>query len=340
MLLACSFAAGMRSASLTQIVQCAVLLAVSLVTLALLLWQRGALVPALGDANLRAALDAIALEAFAADDTPNRLALLFCVAAGIAALPHLLLRSLVTPSIEGARASFLWAIPFTALLCVVAAPLLTLFGEVPAATGNRTALMTFGFAATGAIAALLALGSLLALALTNALSYDLYYKLVHPRASTLHRIFVARSTIVVVALLAAWAALTRPEAMLAMTGSSLFARGERISARAPSRHLVETRKRRGRSCRHAGRTCRVSLLHARFALRSVRILRDVELSLQCHGRRGRAVQRLASKLLPCRCGNARHGARGLGRDGARCRQLGRHQNRLCRPLRRARRARW
>jgi cation/acetate symporter len=219
MLLACSFPAGMRSASLTQIVQCAVMLAASLVTLVLLLWQQGALFPASGDASLQTALDAIALDTFTPEDTRNRFALLFCLAAGIAALPHLLLRSLVTPSIEGARVSFLWAIPFTALLCLVAAPSLTLFGEVPAAMGNITALLTFGFAATSAIAALLALGSLLVLALANALSYDLYYKIAHPTASTGHRIFVARSAIVAVSLLAAWAALARPGTILAMTGS-------------------------------------------------------------------------------------------------------------------------
>lgn len=219
MLLVCSFAAGMRSVSLTQIVQCAVLLAASLAALVLLLWQQGALFPAPGEANLQTAFDAVALEAFAAEDTRNRFALLFCLVAGTAALPHLLLRSLVTPSIEGARASFLWAIPITALLCLVAAPSLTLFGEVPAATGSITALLTFGFAATGAIAALLALGSLLVLALANALSYDLYYKIAHPTASTGHRIFVARSAIVTVTLLAAGAALARPETILAMTGS-------------------------------------------------------------------------------------------------------------------------
>jgi cation/acetate symporter len=220
MLLACSFAAGMRSASLTQIVQCAVLLAASLVALVLLLWQQGALLPALGDAGLRTALDAIALDTFTPEDTWNRFALLFCLAAGIAALPHLLLRSLVTPSIEGARTSFLWAIPFTALLCLVAAPALLLFGEVPAATGNMTTLIAFGFAATGAIAALLALGSSLVLALANTLSYDFYYKAAHPTASTLHRIFVARSAIVAVSLLAAWVALARPETILAMTGAA------------------------------------------------------------------------------------------------------------------------
>ena len=52
----------------------------------------------------------------------NRFALLFCLGAGMASLPHLLMRSLVTPSIEEARTSFLWALPFAAALCLVAAP--------------------------------------------------------------------------------------------------------------------------------------------------------------------------------------------------------------------------
>ncbi len=107
MVLLCSFAAGMRSASLTQIVQYAVLLAVSLVALAIVLWQQSALLPALDAARLAAAFATFKLETFAAGDTTNRFALLFCLLAGIASLPHLLMRSLVTPSIDEARTSFL-----------------------------------------------------------------------------------------------------------------------------------------------------------------------------------------------------------------------------------------
>ena len=220
LLLACSFAAGMRSASLTQIVQYAVLLAVSLIALVLLLWQQGALFPALDAARRGPALAAIKLEAFTAEDALNRYAFLFCLAAGIAALPHLLLRSLVTPSIEEARTSFLWALPFTAALCFVAAPYLVLFESEPAKPDNLMATLFFGFVATGAIAALLALGSGLVLAVANALSYDLYYKHVHPAASTGHRIVVARGAVVAVAGLAAWAAFAAPKAILAMTGAA------------------------------------------------------------------------------------------------------------------------
>ena len=219
MLLACSFAAGMRSASLTQIVQCAVLFAAAFVASALLLGQHGTFVPARDAAGVQA-LAAIAFETFAAEDKLNRCALLFCVAAGLAALPHLLLRSLVTPSIECARASFLWAIPFTAALCLVGVPSLALLGESPAATGATLPLLTFGFAAVGAIAALLALGSGLVVTLANSLSYDLYYKAVQPTASTERRIFVARAAILAVTLLAAWAALARPETIHASTAGA------------------------------------------------------------------------------------------------------------------------
>ena len=220
LLLACSFAAGMRSASLTQIVQYAVLLAVSLIALVLLLWQQGALFPALDAARRGPALAAIKLEAFTAEDALNRYAFLFCLAAGIAALPHLLLRSLVTPSIEEARTSFLWALPFTAALCFVAAPYLVLFDSEPAKPANLMATLFFGLVTTGAIAALLALGSGLVLAVANALSYDIYYKHVHPAASTGHRIVVARGAVVAVAGLAAWAAFAAPKAILAMTGAA------------------------------------------------------------------------------------------------------------------------
>src|SRR3990170_545671 len=106
MLLLCSIAAGMRSASLTQIVQYAVLLAASLVALAILLWQQGALLPALNATGIEAAFATLKLDSFVAEDRVNRFALLFCLAAGIAALPHLLMRSLVTPSIAEARTSF------------------------------------------------------------------------------------------------------------------------------------------------------------------------------------------------------------------------------------------
>jgi len=220
MLCLCSFPAGMRSASRTQIVQYAVLLAATLVTLALLLGQQGALLPALDAAGLEAAFVTFKLESFAVEDPINRFALLFCLAAGIASLPHLLMRGLVTPSIEEARTSFLWALPFGAALCLVAAPYLSLFGATPAASSDMVAILSFGLTATGAIAACLALGSGLVLAIANALSYDVYYKSLHLTASTERRILAARAALVLVAGLAAWAAFAAPETIMAATGAA------------------------------------------------------------------------------------------------------------------------
>jgi cation/acetate symporter len=130
------------------------------------------------------------------------------------------MRGLVTPSIEEARSSFLWALPFTAALCLVAAPYLALFEAMPAASSNMSATLAFGLAMTGAIAAWLALGSGLVIAVANALSYDLYYKSLHLTASTERRILVGRAAIVLVAGTAAWAGFAAPETILAMTGAA------------------------------------------------------------------------------------------------------------------------
>jgi cation/acetate symporter len=221
MLLFCSFAAGLRSASLTQIIQYAMFLAASLIMLAILLWQQGALLPALDPARIEVAVAAMKLEAFASEDAPNRFALLFCLVTGIAALPALLMRSLVTPSIEEARTSYLWALPFAAALCLVAAPYVSLFGPPPADSSEPANMVSFGLAAIGAISALLALGSLLVLALANALSYDIYYQSLHRTASTERRIAAARAAVILLAGLASWGALAAPQTMLAMTGAAL-----------------------------------------------------------------------------------------------------------------------
>jgi cation/acetate symporter len=220
MLLFCAFAAGMRSASLTQIAQYAVLLAASLVALAILLWQHGASLAGL-DASLPGdALSAFRLETFAAEDPINRFALVFCVAAGTASLPHLLMRGFTTPSVETARTSFLWALPLTGVLCLFAAAYLPLLGEAPVAASDAASIAAFGMVAIGAMAACLALGSGLVLAIANALSYDVYYKTWHLTASTERRLLAARGSVVVVAVLAAIAALAAPQTMLTMTGAA------------------------------------------------------------------------------------------------------------------------
>ena len=218
MLLFCTFAAGMRSASLTQIAQYAMLLAASLAALAILLWQHGASLAGLGAPG--DALSTFRLEAFTAEDPVNRVALVFCIAAGTASLPHLLMRGFTTPSVEAARTSFLWALPLTGVLCLMAPAYLPRLGEAPVASSDAASIAAFGMAAIGAMAACLALGSGLVLAIANALSYDIYYKTLHLTASTERRLLAARGSVVLVAGLAAIAALAAPQTMLTMTGAS------------------------------------------------------------------------------------------------------------------------
>jgi cation/acetate symporter len=210
LVLSCSVVAGMRSASLTQIMQYAVSLAVSALALAILVGQRGTLLPLFSAADLDAALASFKPQPFTATDPLNRFALLFCLVAGLASLPHLLLKSLVTPSVEQARTSFLWALPFVAALSIVAAPYLSLFGPPAVESGFPIPALI----ATGAIAACLAVGSALAIAIGNTLSYDLYYKGLHRTASTGKRILAARAALLAVVALAAWFAQAAPEYVL------------------------------------------------------------------------------------------------------------------------------
>jgi cation/acetate symporter len=220
MLLLCSFPAGLRSASLTQVVQYAVLIAVSLMAFTIFFSRHGTLFPALSASDLDKAFAAIRLESFAAVDPVNRFAQIFCLVTGIASLPHLLSRSLVTPSTEEAGSSFLWALPFAAALALLATPYLPLFGPSPSDALEFQNAVAFGLIATGAIAALLASGSGLLLAIANALSYDLYYKGLHLTAPTDQRILIARLALLLVAGLAASAALRTPEMLPPLTGAS------------------------------------------------------------------------------------------------------------------------
>jgi cation/acetate symporter len=73
-----------------------------------------------------------------------------------------------------------------------------------------------GLVAAGGLAAALSTADGLLLAIANALSHDIYYKMVDPHASTKRRLLVARTLLVIVALCAAWLASTRPADILSM----------------------------------------------------------------------------------------------------------------------------
>ncbi|PPD14682.1 MAG: cation acetate symporter [Methylobacterium sp.] len=73
-----------------------------------------------------------------------------------------------------------------------------------------------GLVAAGGLAAALSTADGLLLALANALSHDIYYKMVNPNAPTKQRLVISRVLLVVVAVAAAWTAAQRPADILAM----------------------------------------------------------------------------------------------------------------------------
>lgn len=75
-----------------------------------------------------------------------------------------------------------------------------------------------GLVAAGGLAAALSTADGLLLAIANALSHDVYYKMVNPNAPTARRLVIARILLLIVAVVAAATAATKPGDILAMVG--------------------------------------------------------------------------------------------------------------------------
>jgi cation/acetate symporter len=75
-----------------------------------------------------------------------------------------------------------------------------------------------GLVAAGGLAAALSTADGLLLAIANALSHDIYYKMLDPNAPTIRRLTVARVLLFLVAVCAAYLASTKPADILAMVG--------------------------------------------------------------------------------------------------------------------------
>lgn len=75
-----------------------------------------------------------------------------------------------------------------------------------------------GLVAAGGLAAALSTADGLLLAIANALSHDVYYKMIDPKAPTARRLIIARILLLVVAVIAAATAATKPGDILAMVG--------------------------------------------------------------------------------------------------------------------------
>ena len=75
-----------------------------------------------------------------------------------------------------------------------------------------------GLVAAGGLAAALSTADGLLLAIANALSHDVYYKMIDPNAPTARRLIIARGLLLVVAVVSAALAATKPGDILAMVG--------------------------------------------------------------------------------------------------------------------------
>jgi cation/acetate symporter len=73
-----------------------------------------------------------------------------------------------------------------------------------------------GLVAAGGLAAALSTADGLLLAIANALSHDIYYRMIDPKADAKRRLIVARAILIVVAILAAEVAKTKPSTIVAM----------------------------------------------------------------------------------------------------------------------------
>ncbi|HEV7929064.1 MAG TPA: cation acetate symporter, partial [Nitrosospira sp.] len=74
--------------------------------------------------------------------------------------------------------------------------------------------------AAGGLAAALSTADGLLLTIANALSHDVYYKMINPLAPTKRRLTVAKTLLLVVALIAAWVTSLKPGDILFLVGAA------------------------------------------------------------------------------------------------------------------------
>ena len=213
--------------------------------------------------------------------------LAFCMMAGTASLPHILMRYFTTPSVRAARKSVAWSLLFIFLLYFTAPALATLtklqlldpnlatsiigkaiadvnalewvqkwasVGMLAIKDSNADGILQIneffmrpdivvlatpeiaglpyvisGLVAAGGMAAAMSTADGLLLAIANALSHDLYYKIIDPKADTRHRLLVARALLIVIGALGALVASMKLTGILGavawafcFAGSGLF----------------------------------------------------------------------------------------------------------------------
>ncbi|MGZ5201716.1 MAG: sodium:solute symporter family protein [Telluria sp.] len=213
----------------------------------------------------------------------NFLALALCLMMGTAALPHILMRSYTTPSVNETRVSVFWTLFFILLIYLTIPALAVLakydiytylvgseYKHLPswisywanvdkvnplisvhdingdgivqlaeiAIDGDVLVLATpeigglpyviSGLVAAGGLAAALSTADGLLLAISNALSHDIYYKLVDPGASTQKRVTISKLLLLAVAFIAAYVASQKPADILSLVGAAFSLAGSTL----------------------------------------------------------------------------------------------------------------
>ena len=284
-ILLCSMLGGMRAVTWTQVAQYIVLIIAYLVPV---IWMSnkqgfgiiphfgyGDAVARIGELEQLVALGTAATESFPGVrilTTPHNepgtglaawkfVTLAFCMMAGTASLPHILMRYFTTPSVRAARKSVSWSLFFIFLLYFTAPALATLtklqlldpnlatsivgkafadvsslewvqkwsaVGMLAISDSNGDGLLQIneffmrpdivvlatpeiaglpfvisGLVAAGGMAAAMSTADGLLLAIANALSHDLYYKIIDPSADSRIRLIVARVLLIGIGALGA-----------------------------------------------------------------------------------------------------------------------------------------
>ncbi|MDE0111186.1 MAG: cation acetate symporter [Albidovulum sp.] len=284
-ILLCSMLGGMRAVTWTQVAQYIVLIIAYLVPV---IWmsnvQGFGIIPhfSYGDAVIRIGElePVLGVGEAATESFPGRriltnlhnapgdamagwkfITLAFCMMAGTASLPHILMRYFTTPSVRAARVSVGWSLFFIFLLYFTAPALATLtklqlldpelatavigkaveevqnltwvqkwtnVGMLAVSDSNGDGIVQIneffmrpdivvlatpeiaglpavisGLVAAGGLAAAMSTADGLLLAIANALSHDLYYKIIDPKADTRIRLIVARVLLIVIGVIAA-----------------------------------------------------------------------------------------------------------------------------------------
>lgn len=277
-ILVCSMLGGMRAVTWTQVAQYIILIIAYLIPVVLLsIKVTGIPLPQLMYGSAVEQITALEgslgiTKAYATPftnyDQKNFFLLIFCLMAGTASLPHVLMRFFTTPSVKAARVSVGWSLFFIFLLYFTA-PSYAAFAKLeiysnvvgqqiaslPSWVENWTQVagllkindlngdgilqvaelsinrdiivlatpeiaglpyVIAGLVSAGGLAAALSTADGLLLAIANALSHDIYYRMINPQATTKTRLIVARVILIVVAILAALLASTKPADILSM----------------------------------------------------------------------------------------------------------------------------